>query len=165
MCDDNLRNLIGSVVAEFVRDGALFTALDVSNKVKETMPMARHREIRDEVRSSWLTDIEPNSYGRSPVTVNLADGSTAEALLYHPLVDSWDLDTKYDAQQRSKTSMYQASDPITNAINVTNQPVASNKVNVNIAPISSNKIAPVQVNARDLWNNLFQVQPSLFPRR
>lgn len=46
----------------------------------------------------WLNDIEPRGYGRSPITVNLSDGSTADALLYHPLADSLDLDNKYNVE-------------------------------------------------------------------
>lgn len=183
--------LVESVIADFVSDNVLFTALDVSNKVKETMPFARHREVRDEVRTAWTVTIEPNGYGRTPINVNLADGSVVEALLYHPLSDSWDLDTKYDTQQRAKT----AARPATVATVTTAAPVAvtvgatsisvSNTGAIVNTPLSTvvtaAKIvtpapapAPVAVatppvvattNAADLWNNLFQTQPSLFPRR
>lgn len=177
MCDSKLQSLIESVISDFVRDGVLFTALDVSNKVKETMPFARHREVRDVVRNAWLTSIEPNSYGRSPITVNLADGTTAEALLYHPLSDSWDLDAKYDAQQRAKVAARPATAaPVTvtvgnasvsvsdsGAVVTSTQPVTVSAASVNVAPAPVVPATPV--NAKDLWNNMFQTQPSLFPRR
>jgi hypothetical protein len=183
--------LVESVIADFVSDNVLFTALDVSNKVKETMPFARHREVRNEVRTAWTVTIEPNGYGRTPISVNLADGSVVEALLYHPLSDSWDLDTKYDTQQRAKT----AARPATVATVTTAAPVAvtvgatsisvSNTGAIINTPLSTVVTAakivtpapatttvavatpPVvaTTNAADLWNNLFQTQPSLFPRR
>ena len=175
MCSTNLQSLISTVVADFVRDGLLFTALDVSNKVKETMPMARHREVRDAVRNAWLTDIEPNSYGRSPINVNLADGTTAEALLYHPLVDSWDLDTKYDVQQRAKTTAHAATAaPVAVTVGATTVSVSNSGAIINTplsVVVASPKVvtpAPVPVatpNVKDLWSNMFQSQPSLFPRQ
>jgi hypothetical protein len=178
MCDSNLKSLIDSVVSDFVNSGILFTALDVSNKVKETMPFARHREIRDEVRNAWINDIEPHGYGRSPITVNLSDGTTAEALLYHPLSDSWDLDAKYDAQQRSKTSARAANAaPATVTIGAASVSVSNNGTIVTssqsqpVSAVAPTPVAPAPVipaspmNAKDLWNNMFQTQPSLFPRR
>jgi hypothetical protein len=172
MCDPKLESQILEVVNDFVSRGVLFTALDVSNKVKETMPFARHREVRDVVRNAWLNDIEPKSYGRTPITVNLADGTTADALLYHPLADSWDLDAKYDAQQRTKTSARPAtSAPTTvtvgtNTVSVSSTGVSAPSMNLTGAPAATtNTATPQATNARDLWNNLFQTQPSLFPRK
>src|ERR1035437_3150276 len=92
--------LTKEVVQDFVSCSVLFTALDVSNKVKEKMPFIRHRECRDAVRNMFVSDIEPMGYARTSIAVTLSDGTTTEALLYHPLVDSWDLDNKYSAQQR-----------------------------------------------------------------
>ena len=189
--------LVESVIADFVSDNVLFTALDVSNKVKETMPFARHREVRDEVRTAWTVTIEPNGYGRTPISVNLADGSVVEALLYHPLSDSWDLDTKYDTQQRAKTAARPATvatvataAPVAVTVGATNISVSSTGAIINTplsTVVTAAKIvtpAPATVavttppvvtttttttttttNATDLWYNLFQTQPSLFPRR
>src|SRR5574338_58566 len=100
-----LENEVKSVVSSFLQSGELFTALDVSNKVKMVLPLARHREVRDIVRSLFTTDIEPQSWARTPIQVTLPDGSSAEALLYHPLTDSWDLDSKYDAQKRAQSAV------------------------------------------------------------
>jgi hypothetical protein len=96
--------MVDTVISDFVRNNFAFTALDVSNKVKETMPFARHREIRNIVRNAWENTIEPAGYSRSPITVNLADGSTAKAILYHPLSDSWNLDSKYYVAENNNTS-------------------------------------------------------------
>lgn len=180
MCQNaNLQDLIESTVNDFIKDELLFTALDVSNKVKESMPFARHREVRDHVRSIWLSNIEPNGYGRSPIVVTLPDGSTTDALLYHPLSDSWDLDNKYDAQKRSQSSVKPAtsapqvvsigSQSVSVAADGSIQTVAkvTPVTNTTPSPAPNPPATPVQAasNVRDLWNQLFNSQPSLFPRR
>lgn len=158
---------VRSVVQEFVRDGVLFTALDVSNKVKETLPLARHREVRDLVRMLYTSEIETAGYARTPITVTLENGDTAEALLYHSLVDSWDLDAKYDAQKRAQTAKQ------------TVLPVSAVSHSVVVpAPVAPVAVAPAQpapkvvvtpnpatASSRALWSNLFKSQPSLFPTR
>jgi hypothetical protein len=156
----NLNDVVRDVVQGFVRDGELFTALDVSNKVKETLPLARHREVRDLVRASFTTEIEPAGYARTPIAVTLTDGSQTEALLYHALADSWDLDAKYDAQQRART----ASRPVA-AAKAAVLPVTSTTPTIPAPPAS---VAPVTIpapagNARGLWDAMFKSQPSLFP--
>jgi len=100
----NLNDVVESVVASFVSTGELFTALDVSNKVKESLPFARHREVRGLVRTMFAQSIEPSGYAKTPITVRLTDGTTAEAILYHPLADSWDLDVKYNTQKREQAA-------------------------------------------------------------
>ncbi len=147
-----LHDTVLDTVREFVRDGSMFTALDVSNKVKDTMPHARHREVRDEVRSMFQLEIESNSYARTPITVTLGDGTTAEALLYHPLSDSWDLDAKYDSQKRASVSNH----VVAAAPPVMPQAVAATVV----APTPAPTLTP-----HDLWSKLFQTQPSLFARK
>jgi hypothetical protein len=186
MCQNsNLDTLVCSVVNEFVRDGVLFTALDVSNKVKENSPLSRHRDVRDIVRRMWSSDIEINGYGRTPITVNLNDGSTAEALLYHPLSDSWDLDAKYDAQKRAQSAIHAATSAPKTVSTGTNVIGVASDGTINVMTLKTitaattdssgptdtqktNPIAvpsPTQPNARDLWDQLFKSQPSLFPRR
>ena len=163
---NNLDDLVLDIVLEFVKNNVLFTALDVSNKVKETMPFARHREVRDVVRSVFSTHIEPAGYAKTPITVNLKDGTTAEALLYHSLVDSWDLDNKYDAQQRSQDSVKQSvvTMPVTvtppSQAPVVAPTVTPAKVNVPVSqPVST------QTSVREVWSQLFGTIPSLFPRK
>ena len=137
---NSVDSVVSAVVKDFISSGVLFTALDVSNKVKETLPLARHREVRDLIRGMFLTEIEPAGYARTPINVILGDGSTTEALLYHSLSDSWDLDNKYDSQQRaqraSKPAQY--SKPTTISVN----PVAAaaavasqTPVNVTVAAV------------------------------
>lgn len=107
----NLNDVVDSVVASFVSSGELFTALDVSNKVKEALPFARHREVRDLVRSMFSQLIEPAGYAKTPINVQLTNGTTTEAILYHPLADSWDLDVKYDTQKREQAALRPGSNP------------------------------------------------------
>src|SRR5580698_11462392 len=101
----SLEDSVREVVQDLIKNEVLFTALDVSNTVKQAQPHARHREVRDVVRGMFTTDIESQGWARTPITVTLGDGTTAEALLYHPLTASWDLDNKYTAQQRAQNSL------------------------------------------------------------
>jgi hypothetical protein len=142
----NLEDTVRSVVQDFINREVLFTALDVSNSVKQSLPQVRHREVRDVVRSIFSTEIETQGWARTPITVTLGDGTAAEALLYHPLTDSWDLDNKYNTQQRQAVPV---------------RPVQQAQATI-AAP------APVAVplpTARTLWDSLFQTQPSLFPKK
>lgn len=158
-----LEDLVRSTVMSFVQNNTLFTALDVSNVVKQSMPTARHRDVRDQVRAMFTTDVEPNGWARSPINVNLPDGSAAEALLYHPLSASWDLDAEYDAQKRSQVSARPQQ--------VTPATVAADGTITITPPVSVVAQPPVaapivaQTAARDLWANMFNSQPSLFPRK
>jgi hypothetical protein len=137
----SVQDIIVSVIEELVRNNELFTALDVSNRVKATHASARHREVRDIVRSMWDADIQPFSYAKTPIDVNLSDGTVVQAMLYHPLADSWDLDTKYDAQKRNQSSKQQA---------------------VAVPVPTPNTIPATSINP---WGQMFGTQPSLFPRR
>jgi hypothetical protein len=148
---------VRSVVDSFMQSGELFTALDVSNKVKMAQPLAKHREVRELVRSMFTTDIQPAGWARTPITVTLTDGNTAEALLYHPLSDSWDLDNKYDAQKRQQAAIHAA--PKASAVVF---PAPSAFVQVP-AVVTAAPVAPLP--AKDMWNALFSTQPSLFPRK
>jgi hypothetical protein len=169
----SMDDLVREVVTDFVTNNVLFTALDVSNTVKETMPFARHREVRDVVRDMFTSSIEPAGYARTPITVTLGNGSTAEALLYHSLVDSWDLDSKYDAQQRAAGTTKVApvvTLPVTLTPPSAAAPVATGVLAATIsikpkatAPVAP--VAPVVPATRVLWDQLFGSVPSLFPRK
>lgn len=154
----NLEDTVRSVVEDFMHNEVLFTALDVSNAVKQSMPHARHREVRDVVRSLFNTDISVQGWDRTPITVTLPDGSTAEALLYHPLTDSWDLDNKYDTQKRAAVSV--------RPVAVAQATVAQAQAQAQIVatPVVPVPVQTAPVSPRTLWNNLFATQPSLFPK-
>ena len=168
----SLEDTVRSVIQDFISREVLFTALDVSNSVKQITPQARHREVRDVVRSLFSTEIETQGWARTPIAVTLGDGTTAEALLYHPLTDSWDLDNKYNTQQRQAVS----ARPVSLAQQAAGVPqtvqlpaslpvpvVATPMPQVVPAPVAQ---APVALpTARNLWDNLFSTQPSLFPKK
>lgn len=156
----NLEEIVSLVVDDFVVKTELFTALDVSNKIKEIYPMFRHREIRDIVRTLFTSVMEPAGYARTPISVTLADGSQTEALLYHPLADSWNLDAKYDAQQRARVA--------TRPVQAAQTAVAAAMAAPVTIPAPAVPVAPATIpapagNARGLWDALFKSQPSLFP--
>lgn len=164
----NLENTVNDVIISFIGDEVLFTALDVSNKVKELFPSAKHREIRDVVRQAWNNSIEPSGYARTPITVTLSNGSTAQALLYHPLSDFWDLDNKYNNQKRAQT----ATRPVTDSVAT---PVTVGTSTVSVASdgsvtVTDNKTMPVPTPVvakpmREVWQKMFDSQSSLFPRK
>lgn len=163
----SLEDTVRLVVQDLIKNEVLFTALDVSNTVKQSQPHARHREIRDVVRGLFTTDIESQGWARTPITVTLEDKSTAEALLYHPLTDSWDLDNKYNDQQRAKTTYKpaQVAQATVQAAQQTVVPVlVSQKATVSSQPMPKVVPAPL-ATARDQWNSLFATQPSLFPKK
>ena len=175
----NLEDTVRSVVQNFIDSEVLFTALDVSNAVKQQLPHARHREVRDVVRGLFSNEIESQGWARTPISVNLEDGSTAEALLYHPLADSWDLDSKYDAQQRVKTpfrpvaaaqaAVFQAqtTQPTSVVVNDDGDVTVSTPgtLTVTAASVVASPTPVPLPTARTLWDSMFQKQPSLFPRK
>lgn len=157
---NTLEDVVEDTIEGLVMDSVLFTALDISNKVKQTLPNARHREVRDLVRGMFASHIEPQGWAKSPITVTLADGSQVEALLYHPLSASWDLDTAYDTQKRSQVSV--------KATHVTSVPApaavaADGTISVltKVTPVPT----PVAMPAKDLWDQMFNSKPSLFPAK
>lgn len=155
----SVSEVVESVVKDFIANSVLFTALDVSNKVKETCPFARHREVRDQIRNMFGSDIEPLGYSRTPITVTLADGSTTDALLYHSLSDIWNLDLKYSDQQRKAST------------NVAPTPVSTPVATVPVVTITASVSSPVTANPvvaksfLDSWKELFKSAPSLFPKK
>jgi hypothetical protein len=210
----NLEDTIYAVVQNFIYHGELFTALDVSNKVKETMPQERHRTIRDVVRVMYIDHIASVGWASTPITVTLANGDQKEALLYHPLSDAFDLDNKYDAQKRAQVATIpvdiMTSLPVGNPAGIINfgnptkarnfvKNLSDDKSVTTTAPthwndltlptiphkptvggITYSPIAPagtpgnlvsasvpvtLMPTARTLWDNLFQKQPSLFPKK
>lgn len=152
-----LNTVVREVVESFMKDEELFTALDVSNKVKLTQPFARHGEVRDVVRDLFGNLLQPASWARTPIQVTLADGSQQTALLYHPLSASWDLDDKYDTQKRAQASLHGGP------VKATAAPVVSTTTaSVAVAPKA---VPATPVAVKDQWANLFSSQPSLFPRK
>jgi len=82
MSQDELYAVTARVVDEFTSAAMLFTALDVSNAVKKTLPDVRHREVSPLVRAAF----DRGSMGRYRQTLIdvIAEGrKPAQAFLYH----------------------------------------------------------------------------------
>ncbi|HEX2549581.1 MAG TPA: hypothetical protein VHM20_07120 [Gammaproteobacteria bacterium] len=160
-----LEDLVLEIVKNHVLNEKLFTALDISNEVKIKMPHARHKDVRDVVRALWSSEIEAHNYDRTAIEVTLADGSKKEALLYHPVSNSWDLDNLYSSQQRQQRANASGIAPnVIQTINGTLSKSNDGTLTVVNAPAPT---LPVSVpnNTRDLWAQMWQTQPSLFPRK
>jgi hypothetical protein len=77
-----LRAVTQRVVDQFTNAGMLFTALDVSNAVKQTLSDVRHREVAPLVRDLYARRAM-GDYAQSMIDV-IADGKKpAQAYLYH----------------------------------------------------------------------------------
>lgn len=157
-----LDDVVRETIQQFVKDGLLFTGLDVSNKVKETLPFARHSEVSELVRLSFVSEIEPSGYAKTPISVTLKDGSQRTAMLYHALADSWDLDNKYDSQKRSQVVVKPVPAPVPATVSANGT--------VTVAPVAAPLPAPApttvaQAQVRDQWAGLFNASPSLFPHK
>ena len=100
----SLEVLVRDIMSDFVNSAKPFTALDISNVVKETLPSTRYSEVREIVKQNFTSMLVPLNWTKSIITVNLGNGGLAEAWLYHSLSDTWDLDTKYDVLKRAQTS-------------------------------------------------------------
>ncbi|MDP3498970.1 MAG: hypothetical protein Q8S33_01505 [Myxococcales bacterium] len=85
------------VLDRFTAAAMLFTALDVSNAVKESLPDVRHRDISPLVRQA-LERGALGPYQSTQIDVN-AGGKTVQALLYHLPTQAPDL---YDEKMRSQ---------------------------------------------------------------
>jgi hypothetical protein len=166
-----LSDVVRDTVNQFVKDGLLFTGLDVSNKVKETLSFARHSEVSELVRLSFCSEIEPSGYARTPINVTLKDGSSRTAMLYHSLSDAWDLDNKYDAQKRAQVTVKVT--PVTapvpaivssnGTINLTVDPLKVKVTHVNPVPVVTVQATSAPVPPAQAWAQLFNSTPSLFP--
>ena len=162
MSTQQLSDVIQAIIGDWVKEEKLFTALDVSVEVKQTMPYARHREVRDIVRAEYAS-MQNSSYGRTDIDVTLADGTAAKAILYHPLSDSWDLDAKYSAQQRAQILQTQSITPVVPVTPLSVTPVLP-QMAMTVQPTLPIPSPAVNPN-KHLWDALFDTQPSLFPRR
>lgn len=166
----DLEDTVHQVVRDFINQGVLFTALDVSNLVKQSIPEARHRQVRDVVREMFVNAIETVGYESTPITVTLANGDQRGALLYHSLSDAFDLDNKYDAQKRAQIatvpvdmSALPVGNPALSQINT----VPSLQAQLDAFNKSSPVVLPVapMPTARTFWDNLLKIQLSLFPKK
>lgn len=157
----NLDDVVRETVEQFVQDGLLFTGLDVSNKVKESLPYARHSEVSDLVRLSFVSQMEPSGYAKTPINVTLRDSSVRTALLYHPLADSWDLDSKYDSQKRAQVTVKPGTAPV--PATVSSNGTVTVTPPLTALPLPAPVVVVTPVAPAQAWSQMFNSQPSLFP--
>lgn len=159
-----VKDKVSEIIDSWIDQSILFTALDVSNTVKKDLPLARHSEVRDFVRDLF-PQMQVEGYNRTPINVTLPDGSVREALLYHHLSDSWDLDTKYGDQKRSQTVVYPvaAAKPVVAPSVPVVSVVATVPVAVSAPAVLVPPNTPVTVtDPKQLWDSLF-TGTKLFP--
>lgn len=148
-----------AAVVDMMSFNTPFTVLDITNAVKKNLPTARHWQVRDEVKKLFDTDIQPY-WTRSSITVNLEDGSTAQAMLYHPAsLQTHELDAAYDSQKRSQVSLK----PNVSVLDPNDQATVSLTVDTNATSMTGTTTMPTP-DARLVWKQLFDTQPSSFPK-
>lgn len=94
---EEMEAVTARVLDRFTASAMLFTALDVSNAVKESLPDVRHRDVSPLVRQAFDRGAL-GPYETTQIDVN-AQGKTVQALLYHLPTQSPDL---YDEKMRSQ---------------------------------------------------------------
>ena len=164
------QDAVRAIVKDFMSQELLFTALDISNEAKKAMPHLRHGEVREVVRGMF-PEMQTAGWARSDIDVTLADGSQRQALLYYPLSASWDLESRYDDQKRAQTSSKPnaAAQAVVSAVvdAVTNPMVVTSIVAQGVADAAADMAqataTTIANTAHDLWKNMFQSKPSLFP--
>lgn len=103
MEDTDLVEVVQEVVDGFADDFKAFTSLDVSNAVKESGNAFRHREVAKAVRALFAQGYmsDNHEYVRVIIGVNLPNGRTAQAWLYHhETVDPADYDARSQVSVR-----------------------------------------------------------------
>lgn len=152
-----LENLVKQVVIDFINSNELFTSLDISNELNKKNVSSRHSQVRELVRDLFDHFMVFEDYARTLINVNLSNGSTVSTWLYHPLNTQSDLDQLYDSSKRNR---------ILDKVNITKLSVTSTDVDVKDVDDNKSSNALNQSSSTiDLWNNLFNNQPSLFPKR
>jgi hypothetical protein len=99
---DVLRGVTQRVVDLYTREGFLFTALDVSNSVKQTLPSVRHREVAPIVRDLFANGSMGDAYAQTLIDV-VADRKTVQAFLYH--LKGADIASGYDEDKRRQLAI------------------------------------------------------------
>ncbi|MEM9070688.1 MAG: hypothetical protein AAGE52_19430 [Myxococcota bacterium] len=101
--DDMLRGVTQRVVDLYTSGGFFFTALDVSNQVKQTLPEVRHRHVSPIVRELFDQGGMGASYTRTLIDVTTEGRKKAEAFLYH--LEGGDIETGYGPDKRSQLAI------------------------------------------------------------
>jgi hypothetical protein len=100
---DVLSGVTHRVVDLYTQGGFLFTALDVSNAVKQTLPTVRHREVSPLVRALFDQGFMGDAYQRTTINVIAEGRKPAEAFLYH--LSGADVVTGYGEERRRQLAI------------------------------------------------------------
>jgi hypothetical protein len=98
---EQLEAVTARVLDAFTSAGMLFTALDVSNSVKQTLPDIRHREVAPIVRDAFSRG-SMGPYKQTMIDVIAEGRKAAEAFLYHLPKNP---PTDYDDSMRSQLAI------------------------------------------------------------
>ncbi len=101
--EDVIRGVTQRVVDLYTASGLFFTALDVSNQVKQTLPDVRHRFVSPIVRDLFDQGSMGSNYTRTTIEVVTQQRKKAEAFLYH-LVGG-DIEDGYGEEKRSQLAI------------------------------------------------------------
>ena len=85
---NNLNEFVYDIINDWAHNRKSFTALDVSNKVKEITPYVKHRDVREVVRNMFAHLKEHYHYEKKPIDFVLNDGTAVKALLYYPIINA-----------------------------------------------------------------------------
>lgn len=97
----DIENVTRRVMDRFACEGFLFTALDVSNQVKLSLPGVRHREVAPIARDLFEDGVLGESYMQTLIDVQIPGGQTTQAFLYHLESDDPDDYAGTQRQQRA----------------------------------------------------------------
>jgi hypothetical protein len=97
----DVENVTRRVMDRFACEGFLFTALDISNQVKLSLPGVRHREVAPIVRDLFEDGVLGESYMQTLIDVQIPGGQTTQAFLYHLEDDDPDDYAGTQRQQRA----------------------------------------------------------------
>ena len=97
----DVENVTRRVMDRFAYEGFLFTALDLSNQVKQSLPGVRHREVAPIVRDLFEDGVMGESYVQTLIDVRLPNGESTQAFLYHLDADDPDDYAGTQRQQRA----------------------------------------------------------------
>lgn len=84
--EQTLEEKVKELVEDRCNDLESFTALDISNAVKQDgFPHVRHREVANIVRELYFRDefMQDQEYEKTNIVIRLANGSSGVAYLYH----------------------------------------------------------------------------------
>ncbi len=90
------------VVEHLSKNGFMFTALDVSNEVKQELVGVRHRQVSPLVRQLFADKVMGPDYTRTQIDVVTSQGKTVQAFLYH---DKNDEHEDYSGSQREQRAL------------------------------------------------------------